>query len=181
MRKPSGFTLVELLIVMALLAVLAGIVYPVVADVGEFSRAGAMATTVNTVREKIVYHAAVGDVPLSMEGYPNDISPGWFAGGQMPRHAWTERPLKIQVVHGPKSARYPNKKWYTVKPDGDAAGPSAWYNAATGAFCVLVPKIGTEDERIELFNRVNNADVEAGGGGGGGGDDDDDDDDDDDS
>ena len=173
MRKPSGFTLVEVFIVVALLAVLAGIVYPVFADVGEFSRAGAMATTVNTVREKILYHAALGDVPLSMEGYPNDISPGWFAGGQMPRHSWTDRPLKIQVVHGPKSAPYPNKKWYTVKPNGDAAGHSAWYNASNGSFCALVPKTGTEDERIDLFNRINDADVEAAAAG----DDDDDDDD----
>ncbi len=174
MRKPSGFTLIEVLIVMAILAILAGIVYPGLAAVGEFGRTGAMAVTVTTVREKILYHAAVGDVPLSMKGYPNDISPGWFAGGQMPRHGWTERPLDIQVVHDPKSVLYPNNKWYTVKPDGDADGNSAWYNASNGSFCALVPNIGTEDERIDLFNRINDADVEAGAAGG---DDDDDDDD----
>ncbi|MHC4219552.1 MAG: type II secretion system protein [Planctomycetota bacterium] len=167
MTKRRGFTLIEILIAMAIIAVLAGIVYPLMADVGDLARPASMAASVRHVREKIIYHTVLADGPMSAEGYPNDISASWFNTGQLPRDVWTGQPLKIQVVHGGKNMTRPNIESFVVQPNGQPVGHTAWYNAANGSFCVKVPKVGTEDERTELFKRVNGLSVF-------GGDDDDD-------
>ncbi|MHC4414052.1 MAG: type II secretion system protein [Planctomycetota bacterium] len=156
MRKRSAFTLIEVLIVMSILVVLAGVVYPIIADTAAMGGPTTMANTVRQVREQITYHAAVGDVPLSAEGHPNTIDPAWFAGGRLPEDAWTYRPLNIQVVHGAKDQVHPNNKSYQLRPDGQAAGHTAWYNASNGAFCARVPRIGTPDEILATYNYVNN-------------------------
>ena len=155
MRKRHGFTLIEVFIAMAIIMVLAGIVYPLMADVGDLASSASMASTVRQVREKIIYHTMFGDTPLSSAGYPNTIEPAWFATGEMPRDVWTDQPLNVQVVHGGKDATCPSNESFVIKPDGRPAGHTAWYNAANGSFCVKVPKLGTEDERLALFNRVN--------------------------
>ncbi|MHC4081143.1 MAG: type II secretion system protein [Planctomycetota bacterium] len=155
MRKHRGFTLIEVLIAMAILMVITGMVYPLVADVGDLAGPASMASTVRQVREKIIYHTAFGDTPMSPEGYPNRVETAWFATGQMPHDVWTDQPLNVQVVHGPKDAASPSNVSFVVKPDGRPAGHTAWYNAANGSFCVKVPKVGTTDERLEMFDRVN--------------------------
>lgn len=154
MTKRRGFTLIEVLIAMAIILVLAGIVYPLMADVGDLARPATMAVTVRQVRSKIIHHTGHGDAELSSEGYPNRIEPTWFANG-MPVDAWTNQPLNVQIVHGNKNATCPNNESFVIKPDGRPAGHTAWYNAANGAFCVKVPRVGTKDERLELFSRVN--------------------------
>jgi prepilin-type N-terminal cleavage/methylation domain-containing protein len=174
MRKRRGFTLIEVFIAMAIIMVLSGIVYPLMADVGDLASSASMASTVRQVREKVIYHTVFGDTPMSPEGYPNSVEPAWFATGKMPRDVWTDQPLNVQVVHGPKNATCPSNGSFVIKPDGRPAGHTAWYNAANGSFCVKVPKLGTRDERLELFNRVNGSRPS---GSQGGGDDDSDDDD----
>jgi prepilin-type N-terminal cleavage/methylation domain-containing protein len=155
MAKRHGFTLIEVLIVLAILLVLAGIAYPMVADIGDLARPATMAGTVRQVREKIIYHTALGDCPISAEGYPASVQPSWFPAGRMPTDVWTEQPLWVQVVHGAKDAIRPNNETFVIKPDGKPAGHTAWYNAANGSFCAKVPKVGTEDEQRQLFRRVN--------------------------
>jgi prepilin-type N-terminal cleavage/methylation domain-containing protein len=157
--KRSAFTLIEVLIAMAILLVLTGIVYPLVADVNDLARPAIMGTTVRQVREKIIYHTATGDFPMSPEGYPNSVEPAMFASGVMPADVWTEHPLTVQVVHGPKTAECPSNKSFVIRPDGAPAGHTAWYNAANGSFCVKVPKRGTPEEIAELFGRINGLDA----------------------
>jgi prepilin-type N-terminal cleavage/methylation domain-containing protein len=154
MTKRRGFSLIELLIAMAILMVLSGAVYPVMADIGDLSRPAAMAVTVRQVRAKIIHHTGHGDTELSSEGYPSRVEPAWFGNG-MPADVWTNQPLSVQVVHGSKDATRPANESFVIRPDGRPAGHTAWYNAANGAFCVKVPKVGTKDERLELFNRIN--------------------------
>jgi hypothetical protein len=139
---------------MAIVMVLAGIVYPHYSDIGDLTRPSAMAVTVRQVRTKIFHHTGLGETQLSQDGFPNSIEPSWFSNG-MPVDVWTNQPLNVQVVHGGKDAVYPNNESFVIKPDGRPAGHTAWYNAANGAFCVLVPMQGTKDERQELFSRVN--------------------------
>ena len=70
-----GFTLIEVLIVMAILLLLAGIVYPLFDRVGDQARPTIMATTVRQVREQIIYHAG-----SMLFGKPSaDIGPGRYA------------------------------------------------------------------------------------------------------
>ena len=155
MSSRRGFTLIEVLIVVAILLVLAGIVHPLVDRVGDQARPAVMATTVRQVRDQIRYHAGLGDGPMSAEGFPNSIEPAWFTAGMMPEDVWTRRPLSIQVVHGSKDATVPPKVTFVIKPDGRPAGHTAWYNAANGSFCIRVPKLGTPPEQQALFAEVN--------------------------
>ena len=155
MRNRAGFTLIEILIAVAILAILVGLVIPTITGLGETARNASMATTARQIRRQIEFHAAVRDVPPSQEGYPDDIDPEWFAGYRLPPDVWTLGELKVQVVHGPKQANVPNHKTFQVRKDGGATGHTAWYNAANGSFCVLVPKRGTDQEILDTFLAVN--------------------------
>lgn len=166
MPRRHGFTLIEVLIAMAITVVLTGLVYPLVADVGDLAGPASMAATVRQVREKVIYHTVLGDGPMSAEGYPNGIEPSWFNTGVLPADVWTGEPLKVQVVHGSKDATYPTGHVsFVIKPDGRPGGHTAWYNASNGSFCALVPKEGTKDEQMELFRRINGCRADGNGGG----------------
>ncbi len=154
MKNRTGFTLIEILIAVAIIAILAGLVIPTITGLGETARHASMATTARQIRRQIEFHAAVRDVPISPEGYPDDIDPEWFAANRLPLDVWTLCELKVQVVHGPKEANVPNHKTFQVT-NGRATGHTAWYNAANGSFCVLVPKRGTDQEILETFLAVN--------------------------
>ncbi len=160
-RRPSrssrrwGFTLIEILIALAILAILLGVVYPMVATAGQFAPTYTMSTVVRQVRERIQYHTVLADVPLSNEGYPKTLDPAWFSSVQLPVDSWTHRPLNVQVVNGPKNATAPNNKTFVYKKDGTAAGHTAWYNAANGSFCVLVPKGKNAEDDLAEFTLVN--------------------------
>ncbi len=154
MRKRSAFTIIEILIVSAILVVIAGIAYPLVAGIPRNVQTVTMSSVVRLIRQKILYHAAVGDVPLSMEGYPNTIDPEWFTNG-LPQDVWTKRPMKIQTVHGAKDQTIPMDKTFKLPKSNGVGEHTAWYNAATGAFVALVPKIGSEADMREMFNLVN--------------------------
>ena len=155
MSSRRGLTLIEVLIVMAIIMVLAGIVHPLAHRVSDQARPAIMASTVKQVREQITYHTGLGDVPMSAEGFPNSIEPAWFTAGLMPQDVWTRQPLGVQVVHGSKSATAPAQVTFVIRPDGRPAGHTAWYNAANGAFCARVPKRGTPPEQQALFAEIN--------------------------
>lgn len=157
MRCRRGFTMIEVLIGMSILMVLTALVYPRVTVMSDDVPAATMRATVVQVRRQISYHGFLDDVPLSNEGFPNDIKPSWFRCGALPHDAWVLQPLKIQVVHGPKNATEPNKKTFKVS-SGKATGHTAWYNAANGSFVALVPDQGSEDDILELFDYVNGKD-----------------------
>ncbi len=150
MRNRRGFTLIEILIALAILLVLLAMVYSQLGGMTGVAKTQTMAATVRLVRQQIAFHAAIRDVPLSQEGYPNDIYPEWFAAHRLPPDVWTLGELKVQVVHGPKQARVPNNKTFN-----SSNSHTAWYNAANGSFCVLVPKRGTKDEILEMFLAAN--------------------------
>ncbi len=154
MRR-SAFTLIEVLITMSILMVLSALVYASVMSFTEDVPASTMSGTVHQIRQQIYYHASIGDVPMSMEGYPSTVDQTWFNRGMLPADVWTSQPLNVQVVHGPKQSSQPNKKTFNIKPDGTAAGHTAWYNAANGSFVVLVPRRGSEDAMLSTFNTVN--------------------------
>ena len=172
MRRPSAFTLIDTLITVTILSILAGIVYPVMANATTLTATMVMATTVSQVRELIEYHAAIGDVPVSENGYPNLVRSTWFDNERLPEDAWTNRPLDIENVHGSADAQFPDQKTFDVGPDGRALGHTAWYNSANGSFCIRVPKYGSVDtDRLFILVNVSPLSGEP--------DDDDDDDDDD--
>ena len=152
MPQRRGFTFIEVMIAITIVGILSAIVYPMVVDLEDVSQARVMQATVRDVRERIGYHAALRDVPVSQEGFPLGVDPEWFPTGQLPRHAWTGEPMNVQVVHGPKEYTQPNNKTYQ---EGDDGGHDAWYNATNGSFCALVPAHGSDAEIRGRFDLIN--------------------------
>ncbi len=155
MRPRSGFTLLESLIVGAIIVSLAAVLYPVLASVGDASHVVAAASTVRVVREQIELHRVLRDGPMSPEGYPASIEPRWFHGRRLPRDPWTLSPIAVQVVSGPSTAAAPNEVTFEIGADAQPQGKTAWYNSSNGSFCMKVPDGGTEaeiQEKVALIN-----------------------------
>jgi prepilin-type N-terminal cleavage/methylation domain-containing protein len=155
--RRGGFTLIELLIVVFIVSLLASIIIVKMSNMLGTGRAETLSATVSHVRELIGYHAALVGEPKSAAGFPIDVNPAWFDRGVLPTHTWTQRPMIVESIDGDPAAFYPAVK---VFDDDDDAAATAWYNAANGAFCVLVGDDAADDaEVIELFNMANVASV----------------------
>ncbi len=155
MRSRAGFTLIEILIAMAIVVILSAIAYPKFVGLQSDAQGSMLATTVHRVRQKIQLHMSIADVALSPEGYPDEVDPAWFHGRRLPKDPWTYSQFKIQVVAGPKDASEPNHKTFKLKKDGSFTGHTAWYNKSNGAFCVKVPDKGSEDDILDMFRLIN--------------------------
>ena len=147
-----GLAVVEIFIILTIVLILALIVMPTFLDMTDTGRARSMATTARHMRELIGYKAAVHSVPLSAGGYPTTIYEAWFPTSQLPYHAWTNEPLKIETVIGGAHDIYPRVK--TFNPDSQGAA-TAWYNCTNGAFCVRIPPQISAADTLATFNTVN--------------------------
>ena len=147
-----AMTLIELLIVLAILGLLAALVYPMMNNSTDLARVEAAASNVNQIRNFILHHAGLHDVPLSSGGYPATISGNWFQSGELPNHSWTERPMIIEVVTVADDVVFPAVKTYNPTVAGD---PNCWYNATNGSFCVRVPPMASDPLTLETFNEAN--------------------------
>ena len=155
---PGGhraFSLIELLIIIAMLGILSAIVMPYYTDNSDMARTEALATNVAHVRSLIVQHSNDPDTPLAPSGFPASIQNSWFRSGSPPYHAWTGQPLIIEVDDASPSVFYPAVKTYDLN---NPLAPTAWYNTTNGAFCARVPPMATNARTLEIFNGVNKSD-----------------------
>lgn len=152
MHVRRAFTLVELLIIFAILAIMAAIVVPRYTNATDVSRTATMASNVRLVRGFIAMHAIQANYELSEEGFPTQIHADWFPQNQLPEHAWTGLPMIVNAVDGNVDAVFPGSKIYDTSVAGAA---NAWYNTSNGAFCVRVPPQATDAATVEMFNRAN--------------------------
>ncbi|MHC4909815.1 MAG: type II secretion system protein [Planctomycetota bacterium] len=152
-RRVSGFSLIEVLIVMSILSILAALVLPSVMSAQDAGRKETMATNVRIIAATIESHAGSSAIALSASGYPLVLDQTWFAGGQLPLNPWSSRGLTIETVAGPADDRFPVVKTF----DPSAAGQQdCWYNSGSGAFCARVPAQANDADTLSLFNEVNN-------------------------
>ncbi len=157
MKHQRAFTLIEILIVVVILGVLAAMVIPQFTDATEDAIGNSMAANVKMIRTQIQWHAAKGDVPLSDDGFPEDIDGAWFAAG-LPRHGYSKRPIQVILAPAFLSDRiYPLFKTYNV----NLANPNtAWYNPTNGAFAMRVPNnLGDDETTLAAFNQANALDL----------------------
>ena len=151
-----GLAMVEVLIILTIVLILALIVMPTFMDMTDNGRAKTMATTARHMRELIGYKSAAHAVPLSAGGFPTAIYPAWFPRGQLPYHAWTNEPLRVETVVGDAHDVFPHLK--TFDPH-DRGANTAWYNTTNGSFCVRVPPQISDPDTLATFNTVNGCNV----------------------
>ncbi len=156
MRIRRAFTLIELLIVVAFLAIMAAVVMPRYTNATDISRATTMANNVRLVRGFIATHAAQASIPLSPEGFPQEIHADWFPRDVLPKHAWTDSPMIVEIVNADADVIYPASK---VFDPANPAAANAWYNTSNGAFCVRIPVQTTDAATVEKFNSANSSAV----------------------
>ena len=151
-RIARGMTLVELMIVVAMLAILAAIVVPMFGTTSDMARTEAMASNAAQIKSMVIHHAGVKDVALSPQGYPTTVDGSWFKMGHLPEHSWTGSPLLVEVVTAANDVVYPATKTFDVKVPG---ATNAWYNTANGHFVVRIPSQSSAGATLQLFNNVN--------------------------
>jgi len=147
----EGFSLVELLIVIAILAILAAMVFPKYQDFNREASAKSQASNVRLVREMIEVHRHSGLYPLDASGAPAQIHADWFKGSAIPENTWTGAPMVIEISADGADAIYPATKTF----DPSSGDPNAWYNSDNGSFCALVIDLGDDAETLALFNVAN--------------------------
>lgn len=151
-RVVAAFTLIELLIIVAMLGILAAIVIPYYGESTDVARTEALATNLSHIRSQIVRYSSDSATVQSAGGYPAAIAGSWFRSGQLPDHAWSDRAMVVQTVNGPANHYLPATKTFDPMVVGAA---SVWYNNLNGAFCALVPAQATDGDTLALFNAVN--------------------------
>lgn len=137
--RTSGFTLVELVVVVLVLGIVAGVAAPRLMDTSDAAKESAAATLVEQVRDQIdMYFAEHGEYPATLEA-------GWFRG-QLVNPYDPDHPTPLWIANS--GNRYPTHK--TLR-----SGSCMWYDRANGAFAVRVSPQESDAATIALFNRVN--------------------------
>ena len=145
-------SLIELLIVIGMLSILAAVVVPMFGTTSDMARTEAMASNAAQIRGLVIHHAGVRDVPMSVQGYPQNIVGAWFKAGVLPDHSWINSPLIIEHAVVATNVIFPAVKTFDPSVPGAF---NAWYNPANGRFCVRVPAKSTPAGTLQLFNDVN--------------------------
>ena len=145
--ETTGYTLIELLIVVVILSTLASIVMPRLFSKTDESKVIVAITTVKNVQKKIQsYHLLNGQ-------WPTEIDRAWFTTKKYPRSPFYPN------FDGP-TANIQNlgDKWHPEYKTIERY-PPFWYNIDNGSFRIRVPSQATDEETIELYNRVNTSAV----------------------
>ncbi len=151
LRRPRGFTLVEILIVVVILGILASIVVPQFTDATDRSKSVTTASIVRTVQAKVFENYA------TQGEFAATISDAWFVEGSLPTNplAPDQRdPTVFYDAAATSAMSHPATK--TV-----AATGAFWYNPTNGSFRALVPAQSTAALTLQLYNTANSTDVAA--------------------
>lgn len=155
-----GFTLVELIAVMVVLGILAGVAAPrffsKTDEAKEAAAMGARAALVQAVlnwrMNDAVVNGGEGEWPpdldevLQMEGGTHLLNPYHLPRFNQVYNIDRGGPNKMYMIN--KTIESASNSWGSI-----------WYNPDNGRLMFRVPQQSTNDETIELFNRVNQTNI----------------------
>ncbi len=134
--------------------------------------AAVLQQAVSRMQEQVRLQAAVGDVPLSDQGFPRLVMPGWFE--QPPQNPLSTPGCDWMDIApaGDLSDHPPDPVLLTLPEVGqrwNATGvasperPQAafWYNPSRGVVRARVPARFTDAETLALYNQVNGTNLSA--------------------
>ena len=145
-RRNTGFTLVELLIVVVLLGILASIALPSARRDRSEAVKSALKANVQNVGMVLEYHRQ--QTPNG--AFPSAVDGGWFASGSLPGHPDQMAGVPLVETVRVVGVYHPSSK--VIAPGSPGA---YWYNVRTGAFRARVKAIGTSTETLAYYNEVN--------------------------
>lgn len=144
----SGFTLVEILVVVVILSVMVTIVVPMFSESNKDTKEIAAITLVKGIVEQIdVYHVTHGS-------WPPNIQREWFRSYKLPVNPWApdhDKSINSDLDGLSIVKWHPIYKTIAIFP--------FWYNPSNGAFRIRVPEQSTADETLALYNLVNQSSV----------------------
>lgn len=120
MKRQAGFTIIEMLIVVTILAMLAGILIPVLGDAAKSSRDSRRATDLKSVQSALeAYKRANGTYPSTAGEWQGDSTGdggmGYNAAGYIPNLV----PTFLPSLPKDPDSRYPNAtQGYAYRSDG---------------------------------------------------------------
>ncbi|MCA9143195.1 MAG: prepilin-type N-terminal cleavage/methylation domain-containing protein [Planctomycetaceae bacterium] len=139
----GGFTLVELVVVVLIIAILAAITFPKIINQSTEAQIAASSYLVENVRTKIEEYWAING------GWPTTVDPAWFQSRRVINPFEPAHPNPLYLDNDP------NK--YNLQTKYLAPNCSIWYNRANGSFAIRVPRQRTDAETLALYNLVNKA------------------------
>ena len=142
MNKRYGFTLVEILIVVIVLAILAAAVVPQFSSAADTGRSSTAATVAKGLQR-------LASVKKIQDGsYPTTFTASMFEGGYLPTNPYFPTATTTFQVVNTASVLHPETKT-------SATSGAFWYNRANGIVRCMIADQGTAAANITLYNTVN--------------------------
>ena len=146
-RKNTGFTLVEILIVVIILGILAAIVIPQFTEASNDARVSALVSDLQTVRSQVELYKI-----QHLDNYPGTVSGTWTIGNFVPHLRGVTNSQGVTVARGAVGALGPYLQKFPTNPFNDSStvrdgtgtdDPNTgddsdgwWFNSTTGNFGV---------------------------------------------
>ena len=139
-RKNTGFTLVEILIVVIILGILAAIVIPQFTEASNDARVSALVSDLQTVRSQVELYKI-----QHLDDFPGTVNGTWTIGNFVTHlNGKTDINGQAGVTLGPYLQKFPTNPFNTSAAVRDATGASDpntesgtegwWFNSTTGCF-----------------------------------------------
>jgi hypothetical protein len=143
--------LIDTLIAAMLVAILSGVVWQQRQQESHMAKVDAVQQAVRAIQSQAFYRGAVGDAPVTANGYAKRMDPAWFEGH-------TPRNLLVQGEYLPWIEIVQDKAADLFNPSyilGDGGHAEFWYNPKRGQVRARVPMQMTQEDTLDLYNLVN--------------------------